>query len=544
MSISLLRGEREPALSRPPTPRSVATASARRRAPRPFSAPDDDVGPVHGPFRTLARRRPIPYPLADIDSAAPPGARPRERNAVPDGPDATAEQIEDLAALLMDHPFAADQPLLHTIERSVTTGEAQAEARALAAELRALGVEPHQAVAVQLPNGPDVVIAMVGIWLAGAVFVPVNPRLPEAEIEGVLGPSAPAAIIGPEGIRALPDARTYETGTAFILWTSGTTGRPKPILHTHRGYGELLDRVLTPLRAGGAPSTSAQPARPPSPNLIPVSLALNAGIYNALFGLRAGAALVIMDRFETATFAELVRRFEIRSTVLPPAAIAMLNDDPEVTDLSPLRYVRSITSPLSPLQARRFTESFGVFVLNGYGQAEVGEVIGGSARENDLADDFAGRQIADQTLRAGVAERAVKRRPRRCGRRSRRGRRASGPAAEHGEWVCLGDGAIRSDRRGGLPGHGGPGTDRRGRIRLDRGPGRRPSDAQGVPVRDGARRARREPRGDGGDDELVALCRDHLTPYKIPVDFVRVDALPKNEIGKLLRRQLAAGYPR
>ena len=44
------------------------------------------------------------------------------------------------------------------------------------------------------------------------------------------------------------------------------------------------------------------------------------------------------------------------------------------------------------------------------------------------------------------------------------------------------------------------------------------------------------------DDELVALCRAHLTPYKIPLDFVRVDALPKNEIGKVLRRQLAAGY--
>jgi acyl-CoA synthetase (AMP-forming)/AMP-acid ligase II len=48
--------------------------------------------------------------------------------------------------------------------------------------------------------------------------------------------------------------------------------------------------------------------------------------------------------------------------------------------------------------------------------------------------------------------------------------------------------------------------------------------------------------GDVGDDELIALCRAHLTPYKIPLDFVRVDALPKNEIGKVLRRQLAAGY--
>ena len=55
----------------------------------------------------------------------------------------------------------------------------------------------------------------------------------------------------------------------------------------------------------------------------------------------------------------------------------MLADDPDVTDLTPLRYVRSITAPLSPLAARRFSDKFAVTVLNGYGQAEIGEVIGG-----------------------------------------------------------------------------------------------------------------------------------------------------------------------
>ena len=47
------------------------------------------------------------------------------------------------------------------------------------------------------------------------------------------------------------DARTraYDADDAFITWTSGTTGRPKPIVHTHSGYTELLDRMLGPLRA-------------------------------------------------------------------------------------------------------------------------------------------------------------------------------------------------------------------------------------------------------------------------------------------------------
>jgi len=105
----------------------------------------------------------------------------------------------------------------------------------------------------------------------------------------------------------------------MVLWTSGTTGRPKAILHTHDDYLAIIDRVLGPLRA-----KPRDPQRPPSPNLIPVSMALNAGIYNALFGLRAGAPLVLMHGFDTATFAALIDRHAIRSTVLPPAALAML----------------------------------------------------------------------------------------------------------------------------------------------------------------------------------------------------------------------------
>src|SRR5258708_37571930 len=88
-----------------------------------------------------------------------------------------------------------------------------------------------------------------------------------------------------------------------------------------------------------------------------------------------------MAGFDPSVFADLVRRFAIRSTVLPPAAMAMLSDDARVTDLAPLRYVRSITAPLSPFQARRFADKFGVVVLNGYGQAEIGEVIGWTAAD-------------------------------------------------------------------------------------------------------------------------------------------------------------------
>jgi acyl-coenzyme A synthetase/AMP-(fatty) acid ligase len=380
-------------------------------------------------------------------------------------------------------------------------------------------------------------------------------------MDNVLKPTAPAATIGPGGVQALPDGRNYEPGTSFILWTSGTTGTPKPILHTHRGYAELIDRVLGPLRSGNAPST-----RPPSPNLIPVSLALNAGIYNALFGLRAGAPLVIMDRFEPATFAELVRRFEIRSTVLPPAAIAMLNDDHTITDLSPLRYVRSITAPLSPLQARRFTETFGAFVLNSYGQAEVGEVIGWTAADAKSHPEKVG---AAGRAHAGVAVKIVGENgrtlaPEELGElRVRPPNMASGYAsgAELADRIDE-EGYLATGDLGRIDEDGFIWIEGRSSDLINRGGNKVfPDEVEEVlrllpSVEDAAVVGASDDRlgqvpvafvvsGDELDaGELNAHCRVHLIPYKIPVEFVRVETLPRSEVGKLLRGQLAAEYQR
>ena len=440
-----------------------------------------------------------------------------------------------LADLLMAHPFADDEGLLHTIDRTVSAGEARAAARAVAARL---GDVAGRAVAVQLPNGPELIETMVGVWLAGGVYVPVNPRHPEAEVASVVESSAPAVVVDADGMRRLQGARAYEDGIAFVMWTSGTTGRPKAIRHTHSAYIELLDRVLGPLRGTG--ERSARPA----PNLIPVSLALNAGLYNALFGLRAGAALVIMDRFEPQAFAELVRRFEIRSTVLPPAAMTMLADS-EVADLAPLRYVRSITAPLSPLQARRFSDRFGVFVLNGYGQVEIGEVIGWTAADARAHPDkigAVGRPHPGVDIRLGTDGRLLVRPP----------NMAAGIAErlDAEGFIDTGDLArIDDDGFVWIEGRAGDLINRGGNkvfpdaveevLRLspavdDVAVVGAPDDRLGeVPV--AFLVGRPVP-----DDDLRALCRAHLVAYKVPAEFRWVASLPRNEVGKVLRKDLVA----
>ena len=137
-----------------------------------------------------------------------------------------------------------------------SAGEARAAARATAEKLRAAGVESGEGVAVCLPSGPDLVTTMAGIWLADAVFVPLNDRSPQAEVDHVLTTVRPRALVDQRGITTLADPMRHDPDVAFVTWTSGTTGTPKAILQTHSGYLELLDRVL--LRCAEAEAEAAR----------------------------------------------------------------------------------------------------------------------------------------------------------------------------------------------------------------------------------------------------------------------------------------------
>jgi acyl-CoA synthetase (AMP-forming)/AMP-acid ligase II/alkylation response protein AidB-like acyl-CoA dehydrogenase len=460
-----------------------------------------------------------------------------------------------LADLLVAHPFGDDEPLLHTIARSMTAGDVRRSAANVSDRLRDAGVQPGQLVGVQLPNSPEMVTTMFGVWLSGAVFVPINARAAAPEVEHSVKTVDAAAVIQAGGIRVLDGGGRCDPDAAFVQWTSGTTGDAKAILHTHSAYIELLDRVLAELRAGSGRKHAA-----PMPNLIPVSLALNAGIYNVLFGLRAGAPIVIMERFETGAFAHLVRRFGIRSTVLPPAAVKMLTDDETIADLAPLKYVRSITAPLPPVEARRFADRFGVVVLNGYGQAEIGEVIGWTAADARSHPEKLGavgrphpgvqiKVVGDDGNRvsAGEVGELTVRPPRMA--TAYVGGEALDDRLDAEGYLRTGDLARVDDdgfvwienrvsdviNRGGnkvLPAHV--------EEVIRSAPGVR--DVAVVGVAD--ERLGEVPVaffvGEADPVALEAACREQLVAYKVPVTFHRVDALPRNEVGKVLRRELVA----
>ncbi len=500
-----------------------------------------------------------------------------------------------LSELISGHPFTAAHVIVESESGAVALGELQDRIERLAGELRASGIRPGQPVGNLVRPGASAVVVMFATWAVGATYVPINRRYTPAEVLAFVTETPVALVVGSSAdlarqlveIGALayddtgttllrpadPDVTSYDPDIALILRTSGTTGRPKAVLLRHSGTLDAIDASLEKLRRrrrdgrpSGAGATSTGPRH--RMNLIPVSLALWAGVFNTLFAFRAGFGVVLLDSFTTTGFASAVRTHGITSTVLAPAMISMLTDDATIDDLTPLHLVRSITAPLSPEVARRFHSRFRAFVLNSYGQTELGgEVVGWTADDMRLFAETklgaAGRPYDHVQLR-------IRREDGDDARVDEQGEiivrspfRMSGYALADGSLdqtveERFVDGFLRTGDLGRLDSDGflwveGRVSDmiNRGGLKvfpdeveeaLRRHPMVRDAAVAGLPDL----RLGEVPHAWIVSDEAIdraaleAWCRATLAPYKVPAGFTQTDALPRNDIGKLLRRDLIA----
>ncbi|MET8927454.1 amino acid adenylation domain-containing protein [Streptomyces sp. NPDC004611] len=142
--------------------------------------------------------------------------------------------------------------------------ELERRSAALASVLRAKGAGPEAWVAVDLPRGPDLVVAILGIWRAGAVYVPVEPSWPEPRRRAVTG--AARAVLTeipdlPEEFERVDPGIAPES-LAYVFHTSGSTGRPKAVGVPHRAVAGMLARstALVGLGAGDVVAALISPA--------------------------------------------------------------------------------------------------------------------------------------------------------------------------------------------------------------------------------------------------------------------------------------------
>ncbi|MEU4447113.1 amino acid adenylation domain-containing protein [Actinosynnema sp. NPDC050801] len=142
------------------------------------------------------------------------------------------------------------------VDSHLTYAQLDARAEQVAALLRAHGVGLGSAVALCLPRSPDLVAAVLGVWKAGAAYVPLDPGWPDDRLASMLADSGAAVLVTgrelPFGgtVLSLADADRFEPGPvpspasgedlAYVIYTSGSTGTPKGVEVPHRAVVNLL----------------------------------------------------------------------------------------------------------------------------------------------------------------------------------------------------------------------------------------------------------------------------------------------------------------
>ncbi len=134
---------------------------------------------------------------------------------------AHADPADDLRAAMRAHPH-------NTAIGGMDYAALHRAAQALADELRLRGIGPGDAVAINMARTEGAVVAHVGICLSGAAFLPLDPDWPEARRREILEDSGASLVIG-DGLTLTETGRRAHlpSDAAYILYTSGTTGKPK-----------------------------------------------------------------------------------------------------------------------------------------------------------------------------------------------------------------------------------------------------------------------------------------------------------------------------
>ncbi len=293
------------------------------------------------------------------------------------------------------HP---DSVAIRLDDVTLTWSELHERAAGAAGAMRAAGVEPGDRVALILPNVPAYPVLFYGALLAGGIVVPMNPLLKSREIEYfftdagarlafVWGDVADEATTGAEspGTRVVPCGPmgpaegTLEPGepvgaterededTAVILYTSGTTGKPKGAELTHRNLALNAER------------SSSDVMEMTSDDVIMGCLPLF-HVFGLTCGLgaatRVGATLTLIPRFDPGKALEVVARDRVTIFQgVPTMYAAMLHHQGAASaDTTSLRTCVSGGSAMPAEVMREFEETFGCRILEGYGLSETSPV--------------------------------------------------------------------------------------------------------------------------------------------------------------------------
>jgi acyl-CoA synthetase (AMP-forming)/AMP-acid ligase II len=471
-----------------------------------------------------------------------------------------------------------------------TYAELDRAANRAANELAALGVTRGDRVAACLPNDVDIVIAFLGAARLGAIWVGISKPLAAREkawclrdcgarvllatadvIESLAGERASlpelAHVVevapgsfGRSGDESRPAPSLDPHAAAAIAYTSGTTGFPKGAVHSHHN-------LLLPGKVAAASGTYGPDLR--QGVLLPLTI-LNLMVLGPLVAFQDGSALVCIDRIDGEGVAEWVRREQVGHFAAVPTILYDLLTHPAVRreDLASLRRPE-VGGAECPEEFRAlYRERFGHEVTIGYGMTEAPTAVTRSDGSAAPRPGLCGKAVPQVEIRIldekdqPVPDGEV-------------GEICVAPAS-HGPWAgvytpmlgywnqpdetakALRAGVYHSgdlgfiDERGDLYIRG-----RRNELILRGGANVYPAEvervlaehpavaASAVLGRPDTRLGQRvvaavqlAPGASAAPDQLAAFARERLARYKVPDEIVFVAALPRNAMGKVVKREL------
>jgi long-chain acyl-CoA synthetase len=479
-----------------------------------------------------------------------------------------------------DHP---DHPALRMDDLVLSYAELREAAGRMSTLLASFGVGPGDRVGLMLPNVPAFPIAFYGALGAGAVVVPMNPLLKSREVGYYLGDSGAKAVVawhaaageaakgaadaGAEFVAAeSPDLGGLLAGyavtpepsgrggqdDAVILYTSGTTGRPKGAELTHDGLvrnAEISSRTLFDV----GPDDVIMGCLPLF-HVFGLTCGLNVAVASA-------ASLTLLPRFDPAKALDILQRDRVTIFEGVPTMYAAMLHLPEAdpAKAATLRVCASGGAAMPVEILRGFEKKFGCIILEGYGLSETSPVASFNHPNRDRKPGSIGTPIEGVEMRliddnwntvpdGEIGEIAIR------GHNLMKGYwgkpEATAEAMRDG-WFRTGDMARVDadgyyyivDRKKDLIIRGGYNVYPR---EIEEVLHEHPAVAEvaviGIPHPDlgeevGAAVALK-PGASATPEELRAFARDRVAAYKYPRHVWLVDALPKGPTGKILRREV------
>ena len=473
---------------------------------------------------------------------------------------------------------------------------------------RELGVHRGDRIGMLQVNCPQYVEAYFAAAKMGAIYVPLNFRTTPEELVYMIGNADAVVLLTgaryfdmvKEILPQLPsvkawisvDARKNETpyyedlidssssdeataevgddDVTILMYTAGTTGRPKGVPLTHSGFVSYILGNVEP----ASPEIEER-------NLLTVPLYHVAGMQAVLAGIYGGRTLVMMRQFEVKEWLKTAQEEKVTRAMLVPTMLKWLIEDPDFHnyDLSSLGVITygAAPMPLNVIQ-KAIEEMPRVRFINAFGQTETASTITTLGPEDHLIERTdadkekklkrlaasIGRPLPDVEVKI-VDEKGTALQANQVGEIY-----AKGPRMMTGYWgdadmsaqVITTDGWLRTGDKGWMDEDGyiylaGRGDD----MIIRGGENISPQEVEdvlhshpkideaaviGIPHPDWGQ----EPcavvvlkKGENADtDEIMAYCRSRLAGFKRPGSVIFIDSLPRNPMGKVLKKKLRETY--